>query len=107
MTRWSPPSGWLRLGDVAYNGPRGLDIASARPGHSAEPRGPARRARRSLAILTSGDAQVAAPPAAPGTATAANRPAVRLEQLTKRFTGEVGRRAARAAAARVQDGDTV
>jgi putative spermidine/putrescine transport system ATP-binding protein len=58
-----------------------------------------------LAILTSGDAQVAAP-AATGTTTAATRSAVRLEHLTKRFTGEVGRRA-RSGARATSDGEVL
>jgi putative spermidine/putrescine transport system ATP-binding protein len=60
-----------------------------------------------LAILTSGDAQVAAPTAAPGIAApAAATPAVRLDHLTKRFAGDVGRKKPRSQAAGA-DGDGV
>ena len=59
-----------------------------------------------MAILTSGDSQVAAPVDAPGTTTAASRPAVRLENLTKRFAGDVARRSGRPGASKA-DGDAV
>ncbi len=59
-----------------------------------------------MAILTSGDSQVAAPVDAPGTTTAASRPAVRLEKLTKRFASDGARRAGRSGAPKT-DGDAV
>jgi putative spermidine/putrescine transport system ATP-binding protein len=58
-----------------------------------------------LAIATAeGTGTVASPAATPGSTGA---PAVRLEKLTKRFTGDVGRRVARSGALQTAEGDVV
>ena len=59
-----------------------------------------------MAIATTQETTNVAPGAAPATSGGA-RPAVRLEHLTKRFTGEAGKRAAKQAAAASGGGDVL
>ena len=60
-----------------------------------------------MAIATAQDVGSTGPAKAGVAAGPAAVPAVRLEQLTKRFTGEVGRRVARSGAPSTADGDVV